>query len=431
MLKAKQKLGKYRIEQRLGEGGFAAVYRAFDTVEGIRVALKIPYEHLSDRALTDFRREVRLAAQLEHPNILQLKNADFIDGHFVLVFPLGERTLADRMQSRISVAAALEYGEQMTAAVAHAHSLNIIHCDIKPENLILFEDNRLRLTDFGIAKIAAHTIRASGSGTVGYISPEQAMGRPSFRSDVFSIGLILYRMLAGYWHEWPFEWPPAGYQKSKSRIHPDLMDVMRRALEVSPEKRYRDAIQLAAALRKVKPRALRYPIAGESVEQRSTAKRDWRTVRRRQFLREFGQILQTSFQCPRCEGPVSEAMHACPWCGDERPIHRGETRFPVQCPRCRRGMKLDWAYCPWCYGPGFAPHSTREYSDARYEARCGNARCGRRLLMPFMRYCPWCHRKVRRKWKIAGGEKCPSCLWGVLHAYWSWCPWCAKSLRTT
>src|SRR5215213_788603 len=96
-LRAKQKLGKYTIERKLGEGGFAVVYQAKDEIEGIRVALKIPHAHLlTGSALEDFRREVRMVAQLEHPNILPLKTAQFINDYFVIVSGLGIETLDDR-----------------------------------------------------------------------------------------------------------------------------------------------------------------------------------------------------------------------------------------------------------------------------------------------------------------------------------------------
>ena len=168
-IRTRQRLGKYRIESKLGDGGFAAVYQAIDTIEGVRVALKIPHDYLlTDSVLGDFRNEVRLAAKLKHPNILPLKNADFVEGRFVIAYPLGERTLAERLQSRLSLSLSFDFTEQMLAGVAFAHEQRIIHCDIKPENLILFANGRLMLTDFGIAKVAFRTIRASGSGTVGY-----------------------------------------------------------------------------------------------------------------------------------------------------------------------------------------------------------------------------------------------------------------------
>ncbi len=241
-IRTRQKLGKYRIDGKLGYGGFAVVYQATDTIEGSRVALKIPYDHLiTDSVLEDFRREVRLAAQLDHPNILPLKNADFIEGRFVITYPLGDRTLADRLQSRLSLNLALDFAEQMLAGAAYAHEHRIIHCDIKPENMILFSDNRLMLTDFGIAKVALRTIRASGSGTLGYCAPEQAMGQPSFRSDVFALGLIQYRMLTGHLPEWPFRWPPPGYGRLKTRVPADLVELLRRSIEINPRQRFADA----------------------------------------------------------------------------------------------------------------------------------------------------------------------------------------------
>ena len=143
MLRARQKLGKYRIERRLGEGSFATVYQAMDLIEGIRVALKIPHTSvMNDEVLKDFRKEVRLTARLDHPNILPLKNASFINGEFVIVTPLGEKSLADRLRLRISFEKVLDFADQMLQAVAYAHGQRIMHCDIKPENMVLFPNPR-------------------------------------------------------------------------------------------------------------------------------------------------------------------------------------------------------------------------------------------------------------------------------------------------
>jgi serine/threonine-protein kinase len=257
-LRSGQRLDKYRVQRKLGEGGFATVYQALDTIEGIRVALKLPHRHLlSTEVLDDFRREVRLAARLDHQNILPLKNASFIDDRFVIVYALGERTLDERLRRRLAFCTAWEYAEQILSAVAYAHRHCIIHCDIKPENLILFPEQRVRLADFGIARVAQRTMRASGSGTLGYMAPEQAMGRPGFRSDVFSIGLILYRMFSGALPEYPFDWPPPGYGKIR-RLHPDLVRLLARAMQVSPRRRFRDANQMLDELLRIRKRSLDY-----------------------------------------------------------------------------------------------------------------------------------------------------------------------------
>ncbi len=433
MYRVKQRVGKYRIEGKIGEGGFAVVYRAMDTIEGIRVALKVPHPHLvASDVLDGFREEARLAARLEHANILPLKYADYIGGHFTFVYRLGERTLEDRLRQRMSPHTALNYWEQTVSAVAYAHEHRVIHCDIKPDNLILFGPHRVRLTDFGIAKIAWRTIDGSGSGTLGYVAPEQAMGKPSTRSDVFSLGMLLYRMLAGVLPEWPYEWPPLGYRRLRSRAPAKLIDMIRRAIGVDPRKRYRDATQLLNAYRRIKPQVRNSVGGSRRVANGRPTRRDWQLVRRQQFQREFGTSLETRHSCTRCQGPVSEAMRSCPWCGSARKVHREKSRFPLQCPRCQRGMKSDWHYCAWCYGSGFEPSTKRSLSDRRYKFRCTSPRCKRRDLMPFMRYCPWCHVKVQRKWKIEGSKnRCRQCGWGVVGAFWSYCPWCSKTLTKT
>jgi eukaryotic-like serine/threonine-protein kinase len=258
VLRARQKLGKYRIERRLSEGPLASVYQAFDTIHGLRVALKIPHRRLmSDDFLADFRKEARVLAQLDHPNILSIQNACFIDGYFVISMPLGIDTLGGRLQRRISTVKALDYAHQILLAVAHAHEERIIHCDIKPDNFILFPNDLLRLTDFGFSKLARRRIEASGSGTVGYVAPEQAMGRPLLASDVFSVGLILFRMFSGTLPEWPYDWPSPGAARLRQKLHPDMVALIRRALEVKPSRRYRSGVQMLAAFERI-----RRPAAG-------------------------------------------------------------------------------------------------------------------------------------------------------------------------
>ncbi|NVB39949.1 serine/threonine protein kinase [Pseudenhygromyxa sp. WMMC2535] len=258
MVRVGQRLGKYRLKRRVARGGFGDVYEAYDTIEGISVALKIPLGgSVKPEQLDDFRREVRITAKLEHPNILPIKNADFLGDVFAIVQPLGEQSLDDRMSKRMTLERRLDYIDQMLAGLAHAHERGIIHCDIKPDNMILFPEGRLRLADFGIAKFARKTINASASGSVGYMAPEQAMGKPSARSDVFSAGLVIHQLLTGKLPQWPFEWPTEGKERLKV-LHPDLREFVRRALEVETRKRFRDAVAMYRAFKPVKRKALRY-----------------------------------------------------------------------------------------------------------------------------------------------------------------------------
>ncbi len=432
VLRRRQRLGKFRIEKRLADTDFAAVYAATDTILGVKVALKMPHRgRATEKFPEEFRKEVRLAARLDHPNILPIKDAGFIDGHFVIVSPLGICTLADRISRRLATETVLDYIGQMLEAVAFAHALRVIHCDIKPENFILFEDGHLRLADFGISKIALRTVKASGSGTLGFVAPEQAMGRPGYRSDVFSLGLLIYRMLSGKLPEWPFTWPGPGYDKLRQRVPAEFVDMIRKSIEITPAKRFANGGAMLAEFERILPRTRAWMRrkAGRRSRKESNGP-TWHEVRWRQFRRSHGKSLETRFNCRKCHGPVSETMQACPWCGTDGKFYEGETPMPAQCARCDRGMKLDWHYCPWCYGPKYDDAAEREYGDRRYSARCGNARCERKELMPHMRYCPWCRTKVKKRWKIDGGSACGSCGNDVLPEFWGWCPWCSDHLGT-
>ena len=259
-LKNRRRLGKYRIRRRVGAGAFATVYEAYDTIEGISVALKIPHpDQVEKESLNQIHKEVRLTARLDHDNVLALRSAMMIDGHFVIATPLGEQTLTDRLRYRLGPKTALSYTEQLLDALAYAHEQRVIHCDIKPDNVILFPENHIRLADFGIAKVSlrTRTIVGSGQGTVGYIAPEQAMGKPSFRSDVFSMGLLIYRMFGGVLPEWPFDWPLPGADRLRRTVSRDFIAFLRRSIEVRERKRFRDGVQMQRAFEKVAPRALR------------------------------------------------------------------------------------------------------------------------------------------------------------------------------
>jgi len=259
-LRARQLLGKYRIERRLADGPRASVYQAYDTIHGTKVALKIPDpEIMDDDFLDEFRREARVSVRMEHPNVLPIQNACFIDDYFVIAMPLGLETLADRMTRRMSTDRCLDFTRQALAAVSHAHSAKIIHCDVKPENFILFPGNRLRLTDFGFSKIAVRSVKkASGSGTVGYCAPEQALGRPMFQSDVFALGLVIYQMFSGQLPEWPHEWPPPGYARIRSKLKPKTLAWLRMAIEFRPQDRYKNAVTMERAFNQIHAKRVRH-----------------------------------------------------------------------------------------------------------------------------------------------------------------------------
>jgi len=250
-------LGKYRIEKRLSSGPRADVYRAYDTIHGVRVALKVANpDIIEDNFLDEFRHEARLSSKMEHPNVLPVQNASFIDDYFVIAMRLGAETLGDRMTRRMSNRLALDFATQAIAAVAHAHANKIIHCDVKPENFILFPGNRLRLSDFGFSKVALRTVKASGSGTLGYLAPEQALGRPMFQSDVFALGLVIYQLFSGRLPEYPYEWPMPGYDRIRSKLRRRTIGWLRKSLEFRHQDRYRNAVAMEKAFRDIRLKLL-------------------------------------------------------------------------------------------------------------------------------------------------------------------------------
>jgi serine/threonine-protein kinase len=149
-----------------------------------------------------------------------------------------------------------------------------LHRDIKPENFILFRDQVIQLTDFGLARIERGSHDASGSGTIGYISPEQAMGRPSYRSDVFSLGLVIYRTLAGAVPEYPFESLPE-FNRLRRGLSKEFVALIRKAIDPSPNKRFRDAVAMNNAMNKI-----RFPLTYRSVSLRGASSSNTITARR-------------------------------------------------------------------------------------------------------------------------------------------------------
>ncbi|HWW60439.1 MAG TPA: serine/threonine-protein kinase, partial [Thermoanaerobaculia bacterium] len=207
-------LGPYRIVSMLGEGGMGAVYRAKDTRLGRDVAVKVlTAVTLSDQErLVRFEQEARTTGMLNHPNLLTIFDIGNHEGTPYLVSELLEgETLRDRLaRGGLSSRKAVDAALQMALGLAAAHEKGIVHRDLKPENIFLGRDGRLKILDFGIAKLTARgasdgpTFQMAATepgmvlGTVGYMSPEQVRGEPvDHRSDIFAFGTILYEMLTG------------------------------------------------------------------------------------------------------------------------------------------------------------------------------------------------------------------------------------------
>jgi serine/threonine-protein kinase len=250
--------GRYRIEDRIGSGGMSTVYRAFDETLERQVAIKIMHSEISsdDAALERFRREARTVAQLSHPHVVMVIDAGEDEGHPYIVFEhVRGETLKDRIRREgpLPVAEAIAYAIEIGRALQAAHERGLVHRDVKPQNVLLDEEGRAKVTDFGIALgLESNQLTAAGKviGTTDYVSPEQAMGdEVSGQSDVYSLGIVLYEMLVG---EVPFS-GESHVSVAMKHVREGLPDVQRRRPEVSAA--------LAAVLERAtaKDKAARHP----------------------------------------------------------------------------------------------------------------------------------------------------------------------------
>ena len=424
-VRAGKRIGKYKLLRRIGDGAFGVVYSARDEVEGTRVALKIHDETDDvDDILRFFKKEIQLLAKVDHQNVLKLKNADVFDGRLFIVSELGKGSLEEKTRRSMTVPFAVGVLTQILDGLIEVQDHNIVHRDIKPANIIMFSDNVAKLGDFGIAKVLERAGQSIGTdaGTRGYFAPEQIYGHPSFSSDIFSLGLVFYEMITGVLPTWPFQWPFDGSAKFNRRVAAPLRRVIRKALEFEEGDRYPDAISMRNAL----------ALAVEKKNNGNTNSRrrmiPWRKYREYEFSAKFANLLDMKFKCGKCSGPMSEFMMHCPWCGTDKNSFKGLTVFPAVCVRCEHGVKDEWDYCPWCYRKRFTWADVWLTRDKRYVKNCPNQRCGERKIMRWMRYCPWCHVKLRPCILRQLDGRCKKCKWSIAADYWDYCAWCGEDV---
>jgi eukaryotic-like serine/threonine-protein kinase len=261
--------GRYVIRRRLGSGGMADVYLAEDQELGRRVALKMLNDrHASDEQFVErFRREAQSAAGLNHPNIVSIFDRGHAEGTYYIAMEfLDGRTLKELLvrNGPTPVPIAIDYARQILGALSFAHRNGIVHRDIKPHNIVVGPDGRLKVTDFGIARSGASQMTEAGSivGTAQYLSPEQARGAPvDPRSDLYSLGIVLYEMLTGavpYTGDTPVEIAmkhlsaiPRPPSELRDDVPHDLDAVVMRALAKDPDQRYASAEEMDADLARV------------------------------------------------------------------------------------------------------------------------------------------------------------------------------------
>lgn len=273
MTKELKWLGPYQIEEEIGRGGMAVVYRAIDTRSGREVALKVlpAYFAHDPMFLKRFLKEGQNAAGLNHPNIVKTYEAGESDGrHYIVLEIIHGQTLSEylgEIDGPMAVEEAIEMLRQISVALNYAHQRGFVHRDIKPSNIMLSNDGRVLLTDFGIAKQMAmeETMMTETGRTIGtpaYMSPEQARGEKRLgpRSDIYSLGVLAYRMMTGTLpYEAESQWlvlnmilqgKPKPAHEANQYLPKGISYALMKALAKDPRYRFGTAIEFAKALQK-------------------------------------------------------------------------------------------------------------------------------------------------------------------------------------
>ena len=254
---------RYKIERQIGSGGMALVYEAKDILLDRKVAIKmLRPEFVSDEDfINKFRHEAKAVAKITHPNVVSIYDIVESENSLYLVMEFIEgRDLKSIIKKRgkLSVVEALDIANQVTAGVEVAHENNIIHCDIKPHNILITDNNQVKVTDFGIARAVTSstmTITDTIMGSANYFSPEQAQGREiSTYSDIYSIGIVLYEMISGqvpFDGESPISVALKHIQKEPKElielspsIPEEVNNLVMKALSKDPKDRHKNAAQL-------------------------------------------------------------------------------------------------------------------------------------------------------------------------------------------
>ncbi|MFA5602142.1 MAG: Stk1 family PASTA domain-containing Ser/Thr kinase [Bacilli bacterium] len=261
---------RYQIIKTIGEGGMANVYLAEDIILNRKVAVKILRGDLSsdDKFVRRFQREALSASSLSHPNIVEMYDVGEDDGNYYIVMEYIEgKTLKELIKKRgaLALTEVIDIMLQLTSAVAHAHESYIIHRDIKPLNILIMEDGRVKITDFGIAMALNGTQLTqtnSVMGSVHYLPPEQANGNgATIKSDIYSLGILMYELLLG---RIPFKGDNAveialkhlkdevpSVRKQNDNIPQSVENVIIKATAKNPQNRYSDAMEMYNDLKTV------------------------------------------------------------------------------------------------------------------------------------------------------------------------------------
>ena len=260
--RAQPQLGKYQLIKELGRGGFAMVFLGKHIYLGTNAAIKVLRGMLTSNDLDHFLTEARTISNLEHPNIVRVRDFD-VDGNIPFLVmdyaPNGSLATRHPKGSFLHPATMMQYVKQVVAALQYAHDQHVIHCDVKPENMLVGRNNEVLLSDFGIA-VAIRNVTETGEamGTIHYMAPEQFAGKPRPATDQYALAVVVYKWLCG---RFPFEGstaielchlhtevPPPPLRKFVPEIPREVEQVVLTALAKDPRQRFKSVQAFATAL---------------------------------------------------------------------------------------------------------------------------------------------------------------------------------------
>lgn len=306
-----QKVGKYKIIQSLGSGGFGAVFLAKDTWLNIRVAIKVPHKQSTE--MYKLLKEPRLQAALNHPNIVRMISAEKKSKTFFMVMEYVEGETLEKVLEEKKILdwkEATEYILQLANGVEHAHKSKIIHRDLRPSNIIISDKNIPKITDFGTSAWLENVPYASTRiGSPPYMAPEQFLGKATYRSDIYSLGCIFYEMIVGrppIFDPDPFKilekakkgqiTPP---RLKNNKIPKEISQIIMKCLSCNVEDRYQKASDIVKEIHNFKGK-----------DTKKTEIQDiFRRIKARERIR--------SDYCWNCRRPLPYKAKTCPYCGEK------------------------------------------------------------------------------------------------------------------
>ena len=320
MLFRGQTLGKYKIIAPLGSGGFGTVYLAQDTWIDKKVAIKVPHRQGLD--FGELLREPRLLASVSHPNIVSITTAEKQDNLFFIVMEYVQGETLENLiagQGALDINRTLDFTCQICNAVDHAHRQGVIHRDLRPANVLVTENDMVKVADFGTSRfleIAAHGTTVIGSPP--YMAPEQFHGKAVFASDLYSLGVTMYQMLTGVL---PYDAPaPADMDRlmtgelvspprlKNPSIPKAISDIVMRAMAPDVTTRYQRAADVLEDLLAARAPARRTPASKEPQRQRDDAQGIQSRLRAREA--PAGRF------CWQCRKPLHARSDRCPFCNE-------------------------------------------------------------------------------------------------------------------